>query len=141
MNRVSAFVVAPVPAAVVGGTVAWTSGSAPRLDAVIFFYLLLLYAFQLLFGLALVALLVRAGKAGAIGFTLAGIAMVAIPAVPYILWSVARHPDLGALAPNVLGLWLAMGALDGLAVWLLTGRGRPPQPPPPDADALRGTFS
>ncbi|HEX8192440.1 MAG TPA: hypothetical protein VF552_06025, partial [Allosphingosinicella sp.] len=124
MNRVGAFLLAPVPAALFGGAVSWASGGWPRPVSLILFYLLMLWAAMLLVGLAIRALLLRAGKGGAIGFTLGGALMIALPAVPYILSAVARHPGQRDSAPVVLGLWIAMGALTGLTAWLLS-RERP----------------
>ena len=122
MNRVGAFFVVPIPAALLGGTVSWASGGFPRPLSMILFYLLLLYAAQLLFGLAIRAFLLRAGKATALGFTLGGTAMIAVPAVPYLLWAVGRHPHQLATAPVLLVLWLLCGAITGLTFWFLTRR-------------------
>ena len=123
LNRAGAFFLAPIPAALLGGTVSWTSGGFPRPLSIILFYLLLLYAAQLLFGLAIRAFLLRAGKATALDFTLGGTAMIGLPAVPYMLWAVGQHPHQHATAPVLLALWLLCGAITGLTFWFLTRPG------------------
>ena len=130
MNRAAAFLLAPVPAAVVGGTVSWATGGWPRPVSLMLFYLLLLYAAQLLFGLAIRTFLLRSGNGTALGFALGGALMIALPAVPYVIWGVSRHPHQLASAPFVLTLWVVMGAITGLTAWFLT-RTRAPPPPPP----------
>lgn len=126
MNRVGAFLLAPVPAAIFGASVSWVSGGWPRPVSIFVLYLLLIYAAQLLFGLAIGRFLLRKGRRSALGFALAGVLMIAVPAVPYVLWAAARNPDQLASAPLVLALWLLMGGITGFTAWLLTqaGHGR-----------------
>jgi hypothetical protein len=129
VNRAGAFFLAPVPAAVVGAAVSWTSGGWPRPDTVFVAYMLLIYAAQLLFGLAIRAVLLRTGRKSALGFALGGVVMIAVPAVPYVLWGVAKHPHQLASAPIVLALWLVMGGITGLAAWYLTEANEKTRPP------------
>jgi hypothetical protein len=112
IRRVAAFLLAPVPASLLGEIVASASGGFPPPDSVFFYYLLLLYAAQMLFGLPIRAFLLRAGRISAVGAALGGAAMIA--------WVVATHPNQLAEAPAVLALWLLMGAVTGLTAWLLT---------------------
>ena len=120
IRRVAAFLLAPVPASLLGEIVASASGGFPPPDSVFFYYLLLLYAAQMLFGLPIRAFLLRAGRISAVGAALGGAAMIALPAVPFVAWVVATHPNQLAEAPAVLALWLLMGAVTGLTAWLLT---------------------
>jgi hypothetical protein len=109
-----------VPAAVVGATVSWTSGGWPRPATVFLGYILLIYAAQILFGLAIRAVLLRRGRKSAPHFALGGVVMIAVPAVPYVVWGVSEHPHQLATAPVVLTLWLVMGGITGLVAWCLT---------------------
>lgn len=129
MNRAGAFSLAPVPASAVGAAVSWTSGGWPRPDTVFLFYMLLIYAAQLLFGLAIRAWLLRRGRASATGFALGGVLMIALPAVPYLVWAVQKHPHQLAAAPMILALWLIMGGATGLSAWYLTRLRETKRPP------------
>jgi hypothetical protein len=120
MNRVGAFLLAPVPAAIVGAAVSWGSGGFPRPVSIFVFYLLVIYAAQLLFGLAIRAFLLRTGRSSATAFALGGTLMIALPAVPFVVWATAEHPHQLAKAPFVLALFLLMGAITGASAWLLT---------------------
>jgi peptidoglycan/LPS O-acetylase OafA/YrhL len=120
MNRVGAFLLAPVPAAFAGAAVSWGSGGVSRPDALFLFYMLLLYAAQLLFGLAIGAWLLRTGRASALSFALGGVLMIALPAVPYVIWGVTQHPHQLATAPIILTIWLLMGGITGLTASVLT---------------------
>lgn len=128
MNRAGAFLLAPVPASIIGAAVSWASRGWPRPDSLFVFYLLALYAAQLLFGIAIRAALLRSGLRSAASFAVGGIVMIALPTVPYVLWAVSEHPDQRASAPIVLALWLLMGGITGLTAWFLA---RPTAPPPP----------
>jgi hypothetical protein len=128
MNRVGAFLLAPAPAAAVGAAVSWGSGGFPRPVSVFVFYMLVIYAAQLIFGLAIRAFLVRAGRNSATAFALGGTLMIALPALPFVVWAVAEHPHQLAKAPFVLALFLLMGAVTGASAWLLT-RSEEPTPP------------
>lgn len=139
MNRIGAFFLAPLPAAAIGASVSWASGGWPRLDTLFVGYTLVIYAAQLLFGLAIAALLLRKGRGSPGGFALGGALMIALPAVPYLFWSVDRNPHQQALAPTLLALWLLMGALTGLTAWCLIRREAKPSPLSGDA-GLRDTF-
>lgn len=119
MTRSGAFFLAPVPAALFGAAVSSASGAAPRPWVLFLGYLLILYAAQLLFGLPIRALLLRAGRTTAAAFTLGGIVMIALPVVPYLIWAVDRHPHQLRSVPFVLILFLTCGALTGLIAWHL----------------------
>lgn len=55
--------------------------------------------------------------------------MIAIPAIPYLLWAINKRPESAATGTTLLGLWLVMGALTGLCFWLLSGRMARPESP------------
>jgi hypothetical protein len=120
MRELRAFLLAPIPAAALGAIVSWASGGFPRPASVAIFYLLLLYAAQLLFGVAIHAYLLRTNRRSAAGFTIGGTFMTAIPTIPYMAWAITT--DLGPTSTGfvVLVLWLLLGALTGLTYWWLT---------------------
>lgn len=119
MKQAGAFFLSPFPAAMLGGMVSWATGGFPRLVPVIVFYLLLLYAAQLVFGIPIRALLLKKGRTSAASFGMGGALMVALPTVPYLAWAVAKRPDSFANGLAVFTLWLICGAVAGLTYWLL----------------------
>jgi len=124
MNRIITFALAPVPAAALGGLVSWATGGHPRPLSVAIFYLLQLYALQLIFGLAIYAWLRRSGRQSIVSFAVGGLLMVAVMAAPYLVWATTMSPEntLGR-AGVVLGLWLILGAITGANAWVLLRRG------------------
>jgi hypothetical protein len=126
MKQASAFLLAPVPAAVLGSIVSWSTGGYPRPFSVILFYLLLFYCVQLVFGLPLRLLLAKRGRDSAMAFGAAGIAMVALPAIPYMAWAMSRPQDAAQTGPIVLVMWLALGGITGLTYWWLIRNRRLP---------------
>jgi hypothetical protein len=124
MNRIITFVLVPLPAAALGGFVSWVTGAHPRLLSVAVFYLLQLYALQLVFGLAIYAWLRRTGRKSITSFTLGGLVMVAIVAVPYVVWAMGKAENTLGQTGVVLGLWLVLGAITGVMAWVLLRRGR-----------------
>jgi len=122
MKEVRAFLLSPIPAAILGAIVSWASGGFPRPVSVAIFYLLLLYALQLLFGVAVRAFLLRTNRRSATNFAFGGMVMTGIPSVAYLAWAVARNPDSFSKGVFVLVLWLLLGGLTGLSYWRL---GRP----------------
>lgn len=120
-----AFLVAPIPAAAIGGLVSWGTGAHPRGVSVAVFYLLQLYALQLLFGLAIYAWLRRAGRQSIVSFALGGLTMVAIVAVPYLLWASFRPENTAGRTVIVLMLWLILGAITGATAWVISRKWQP----------------
>jgi hypothetical protein len=119
MKEIRAFLLSPIPAAVLGSIVSWASGGFPRPISVAVFYLLLLYAAQLLFGAAIRVWLLRSNRWSAASFALGGTAMTGLPSIAYLAWATAKNPDSSSNAIIVLALWLLLGALTGLAYWWL----------------------
>lgn len=122
MNRLGLFLVAPVPAAGVGAIVSWATGGHPRPVSVAVFYLLQLYALELIFGLAIAAWLLRTRRQSAGYFAAGGLTMVAIVAVPYLIWASMRPENTFDRTVVVLGVWLALGAMTGVTAWALMQR-------------------
>lgn len=137
MKPAGAFFLAPLPAAILGAFVSWASGGHPRPVSVAVFYLLLLYAAQLAFGLAIRAFLLKRRKRAAESFALGGAVMVALPAVPYVARGVTLRPDSLGTGIVLLFLWILMGAMTGISHWLLV---RPDRTTPGDSRALKRTF-
>ena len=127
MKEVRAFFLSPIPAAILGAIVSWASGGSPRPEPVAILYLLLLYAAQLLFGVAIRAFLLTTRRGSATSFLFGGMVMTGIPSVPYLAWAAARHPESWPDAIFVLVLWLLLGGLTGLSYWHLA---RPAAKPP-----------
>lgn len=123
MKEVRGFLLAPIPAAILGAIVSWASGGFPQPVSVAVFYLLLLYAAQLLFGVAIRTYLLRSQRCSATSFALGGTAMTGIPSVPYLAWATTQSPEASSTAALVLVLWLFLGALTGLSYWRLTHHG------------------
>jgi hypothetical protein len=120
MKEVRAFLLSPIPAAILGATVSWVSGGFPRPVSVAIFYLLLLYAAQLLLGVAIRAVLLRTNRRSAMSFVFGGMAMTGIPSVAYLAWAAAQNSSSSSRAMVVLVLWLFLGCLTGFAYWRLT---------------------
>lgn len=129
MNRLGLFLLAPVPAAVVGALVSWATGGHPRPISVAVFYLLQLYALQLIFGLAIAAWLRRTGRRSMGYFAAGGLVMVAVVAVPYLIWASSRPENTVDRTVIVLCIWLALGAITGVTAWALMRRGQPAPTP------------
>lgn len=91
MREVRAFLLAPVPAAILGAIVYKASGDFTRLLWVAIGYVWLLYAVQLLFGLAVRAFLLRTGRRAAFHFAIGGTVMTGIPSLPFLAWDVAQN--------------------------------------------------
>jgi len=125
MNRVGLFFLAPIPAAVVGAAVSWVTGGHPRPVSVGVFYLLQLYALQLIFGLAIAAWLRRTRRQSIGYFAGGGLVMVAVVAVPYLIWASSRPENTVSRVVIVLCVWLALGAITGVTAWTLMRRGQP----------------
>ena len=123
MNRIVVFLLAPLPAAVIGGLVSWGTGAHPRMVSVSVFYLFQLYALQLLFGLAIHAWIRRRGHRSIMSCAMGGAAMVAIVAVPYLLWASVTAGNSASRMMLVLLLWLALGAITGATAWALGRQG------------------
>lgn len=119
MKELPAFLLSPVPAAIFGAIVSWASGGFPRPISVAVFYLLLLYAAQLLFGVAIRAHLLRSKRSSAASFALGGTAMTGFPSIAYLAWATSQNPDPSSSAAVVLVLWLLLGAVTGLSYWRL----------------------
>ena len=119
MKELRAFLLSPIPAAVLGAIVSWASGGFPRPISVAVLYLLLLYAAQLLFGVAIRAWLLRSNRWSAASFALGGTAMTGLPSIAYLAWTTAKNPDSSSSAIIVLIVWLLLGALTGLSYWRL----------------------
>jgi hypothetical protein len=122
MNRLGVFLLAPLPAAAIGGLVSWGTGAHSRGVSVAFFYLLQLYALQIVVGLAIYAWLRRTGRGSIISYMVGGLVMVAIVAVPYLLWASFRPENTIERAVVVLLLWLTFGAVTGASAWFLSRR-------------------
>ncbi|MEG8224122.1 hypothetical protein OSJ57_26655, partial [Sphingomonas sp. HH69] len=122
MMKLSAFFLAPVPAAITGALVSWASGGFPRPVSLAIFYLLLLYVGQIVFGLAICAYLLRKNRRSAMQFGIGGLVMTSVPTALYLAWATAKHPAPAATALLVFALWSALGAMTGLCYWLLTQR-------------------
>jgi len=119
MREVRAFLLAPLPAAILGAIVYKASGDFTRFVAIAIVYLLVLYAVQLLFGLAVRAFLLRTGRRAAFHFAIGGTVMTGIPSLPFLAWDVARNAMLWSAATGVLVIWLMLGTVTGLAYgWL-----------------------
>jgi peptidoglycan/LPS O-acetylase OafA/YrhL len=125
MNRIVTFALAPIPAAALGGFVSWATGGHPRPVSVAVFYLLQLYALQLILGLAIYAWLRRTGRKSILSFTVGGLFMVAVVAVPYLVWASSKPENALGHTGAVLGLWLILGAITGAMAWLLLQRRQP----------------
>jgi hypothetical protein len=123
MKELRAFVLSPIPPAILGAIVSWASGGFPRPISVAVFYVLLLYAAQLLFGIAIRAYLLRSHRWSAASFAVGGTVMTGTPAVPYLAWVITQDPQSSARAAAVLVLWLVLGATTGLAYWWLARPG------------------
>jgi hypothetical protein len=119
VKELRAFLLSPIPAAILGAIVSWASGGFPRPVSVAVFYLFQLYAAQLLFGVAIRAYLLRSNRQSAASFALGGTAMTGIPAIAYLAWATVQNPSSASRAAVVLVLWLLMGALTGLSYWRL----------------------
>jgi peptidoglycan/LPS O-acetylase OafA/YrhL len=119
MRELRAFVLSPIPAAVLGAVVSWASGGFPRPLSVAVFYLLLLYPAQLLFGIALRAVLLRRNRRSASSFVAGGAAMTGIPSSAYLVWATSVNSGPWSSAVVVFLLWLLLGALTGLTYWRL----------------------
>jgi hypothetical protein len=119
MKELRSFLLSPIPAAILGAIVSTATGGFPRPVSVAVFYLLLLYAAQLLFGIAIRAFLRRTNRRSASSFALGGTAMTGIPTIPYLVWATAQNPASSSSAAVVLVLWLLLGALTGLSYWRL----------------------
>ena len=120
MKELRAFLLSPIPAAILGAIVSWASGGFPRPVSIAIFYLLLLYAAQLLFGVAVRAFLLRTNRRSAMSYIFGGMAMTSIPSVPYVAWAAAQNLNPLWTGIAVLVLWLILGGLTGLAYWRLT---------------------
>ncbi len=118
MNIYGAFLLAPFPAAVLGAAIALAAGGSARPVPVLLFYVIALYAAQALFGVAIRLFLRRQGHTSPVSFTLGGLVMIAIPAMPYLGWSAMRNGFDGRVL-IVLALWLICGGLTGLTHWWL----------------------
>ena len=125
MNRLALFLLAPVPAAAVGAIVSWATGGYPRPVSVALFYLLQLYALQLIFGSAIAAWLRRTRRQSIGYFAAGGLVMVAVVAVPYLVWASSRPQNTLGRTVVVLSVWLALGAITGVTAWALMRRGQP----------------
>lgn len=119
MKEVRAFLLSPLPAAIVGAVVSYASGAFPRPVSVAIFYVLLLYGAQLLFGVAVRTFLLRTKRRSATNFVVGGMVMTGIPSVAYLAWAVAQHPGSLSKGVAVLVLWLLLGGLTGLSYWRL----------------------
>src|SRR5688572_24671581 len=100
MKELRAFLLAPIPAALLGALVSWASGGFQRPISVAVFYLLLLYAAQLLFGVAIRAYLLRSQRSSAGKFAIGGALMTGIPAVS--LLGVGSDPKSGHVSEDSL---------------------------------------
>lgn len=119
MNNFGAFLLAPFPAAVLGAAISFFTGGFPRPVSVLLFYLLIFYAAQLLFGIAIRLWLRRRSSTAAGSFALGGLLMIALPAIPYLGWAATLKGQY-ASAIYFMALLLACGALIGLTYWWLT---------------------
>ncbi len=119
MKEVRAFLLSPIPAAILGAIVSWASGGFPRPLSVAIFYLLQLYAAQLLLGVAVRAFLLKTNRRSATNFIFGGMVMTGIPSAAYLAWAAAQNPDSSSKAVAVFVLWTFLGALTGLAYWRL----------------------
>jgi len=120
--KLGAFFLAPMPAAIVGALVSWVSGGFPRPVPLAIFYLLLLYGAQIILGLGIRAYLLRTDRRSLVEFTIGGLLMTSVPAAPYLVWAMAKHPAPTATALFVFALWSALGAMTGLCYWFLAHR-------------------
>jgi hypothetical protein len=123
MKEVRGFLLAPIPAAILGAFVSWARGGFPRPVSVAVFYLVLLYAAQLLFGLAIRTHLLRSQRSSATSFALGGALMTGIPSIVYLAWATTQTPIGSSTAAVVLVLWSFLGALTGLFYWRLSRHG------------------
>jgi hypothetical protein len=119
MREIRGFFLAPLPAAVLAALVSWSTGAHPRPVSIVIFVLLLFYAVQLVIGVLIRALLVRHNMTSRLFFSLGGLAMTAIPAVPYIAWAPFKQGYAPSFALITLVLVLAYGAITGLTYWRL----------------------
>jgi hypothetical protein len=127
MKRLFVFLLAPIPAAITGGLISWVTGAHPRGGSIAIFYLLQLYALQLVSGLAIYGMLRRSGRNSLAAFALGGLAMVAVIAVPYMAWAITLPDNTAANTVAVLLIWLAFGAITGITARLLLNRTAAPR--------------
>lgn len=120
MNRIAIFVLAPVMAAAVGGLLSWATGAHARGVSVAVFYLLQLYVLQLLFGVAIHAWLRRTGRLSLASSAIGGMAMVAVVAVPYLMWASFRPENTPVRSVIVLIIWLTLGGITGISAFVLS---------------------
>ncbi len=120
MKEVRAFLLSPIPAAILGAIVSWASGGFPRPVSVAIFYLLQLYAAQLLLGMIIRAFLLRTNRRSAANFIVGGMVMTGIPSAAYLAWATAQHPASSSKAVVVFVLWTFLGGMTGLAYRRLT---------------------
>ena len=119
MKELRAFLLSPIPAAILGSVASWASGGFPRPVSVAVLYLLLLYGLQLLFGVAIRAYLLKAHRSSAATFAVGGALMTGTPAVAYLAWAMTQNLHSSSNAVVVLVLWLLLGAMTGVAYWWL----------------------
>lgn len=124
MNRAAIFLLAPLPAAVIGGLLSFGAGAHPRAVSVAVFYVLQLYLLQLLFGVAIHAWLRRTGRLSLGWSAIGGMTMVAVVAVPYLMWASIEAENMAGRTVIVLIIWLTLGAITGVTAFLL-GQYRP----------------
>ncbi|RZF64926.1 hypothetical protein EWE75_08670 [Sphingomonas populi] len=120
MKEIRAFLLSPVPAALLGALVSWATGGFPRPISIAVFYLLLLYIAQLLFGLAVRAFLINKMRKSPVDFAFGGAVMTGIPSITYLLWATIQREAHWAQGIEVLAVWLVLGALTGLSYWRLS---------------------
>jgi hypothetical protein len=101
-----------------GATIGYAQ-AAHRIVALIIFICLLLYAVQIVFGIAIRATLRRCGLTSLGAFAIGGLAMTEIPNAPYTVWSISKGHPLGDGVAYfaLIGLY---GAITGATFWAAT---------------------
>lgn len=121
MKNLRGFFLAPLPAALLAAILGVTIGYAQathRLVALFIFICLLLYATELVFGIA-ISIFLKRRQMTTLGFyALGGVAMTSIPNAPYTAWSISiGHPVSAGLA--YFPLIALYGAVTGATFWVV----------------------
>jgi hypothetical protein len=132
VKELRGFFLAPIPGGIVAAGFGATVGYAQvahRIIALFLFICLMLYATQLVFGIAIRAFLRRRNLATIGAYALGGLAMTSIPNLPYTAWSMSLgHPLTAASA--YFALIALYGSITGISYWSIMRPDRPNIPLP-----------
>ena len=124
MRELVAFLIAPIPAAALGGLLLWGGNSIALLIWLAASCLLLLYAAQLIVGAAVWAFLRRTGRCSATSFVIGGTVMTGLSAIAYMAWAIfgagVQFSGQEKEGANLLLASLVLGGITGLCFWQLT---------------------